>query len=171
MRVEGRPGQFVSSSFPTAASANKNGIRHQQHRVHRVAMAAFWPIFHHDGKISPARYWGGGGAARQSPFMIYIITYKVVADTLPLVSTLPLQYLYSRQQEIESTEAESKEKHCVWDPMPKLTITSPYAYSRVNSNTFAISNPMPESALTLSQSRLYPPVRDSEFVICREGSS
>jgi hypothetical protein len=25
------------------------------------------------------------------------------------------------------TEAESKEKHGVWDPLPELTITSPYA--------------------------------------------
>jgi hypothetical protein len=32
-------------------------------------------------------------------------------------------------------EAESKEKHGVWNPLPKLTITSPYVQSRVDSNT------------------------------------
>jgi hypothetical protein len=58
-----------------------------------------------------------------------------------------------------TTEAESKEKHGVWDPMPELTITSPYA--RVDSNTFTMGNPMPESTLTLCQSRL--PVRDFGF--------
>jgi hypothetical protein len=42
------------------------------------------------------------------------------------------------------TEAESKEKHGVWDPMPELTITSPYVYS----NTFTMNNPMPESTLS-----------------------
>ncbi len=36
-----------------------------------------------------------------------------------------------------ASEAESKEKHCVWDPMPELTITSSYvdyntSYARVN---------------------------------------
>ncbi len=61
------------------------------------------------------------------------------------------------------TEAESKEKHGVWDPMPELTIASPYVHSRVDSNTFTLGNPMPESTLTLCQIRLYPPVRDFGF--------
>ncbi len=55
-----------------------------------------------------------------------------------------------------TSEAESKEKHGVWDPMPELTIiTSPY----VDSDTFTMGNPMPESTLTLCQSQLFPPVR------------
>ncbi len=54
------------------------------------------------------------------------------------------------------TDAESKEKPGVWDPMPELTVTLPYnVYSRVDSNTFT----MPDSTLTLCQSRLYPPVK------------
>ncbi len=57
------------------------------------------------------------------------------------------------------SEAESKEKHGVWDPMPELTITSPYVHSRVDSNTFTMGNPLPESTLTLCHSRLYSPVR------------
>jgi hypothetical protein len=61
------------------------------------------------------------------------------------------------------SDAESKEKHGVWDPMPELTITSPYVHSRVDSNKFTMGNPMPELTLTLSQSRLYPPVRDFGF--------
>jgi hypothetical protein len=55
----------------------------------------------------------------------------------------------------QSSEAESKEKHGVCDPMPKLIITSPYVDSRDDSNTFPMGNPMP--------SRLYPPERDFEF--------
>jgi hypothetical protein len=62
-----------------------------------------------------------------------------------------------------SSEAESKEKHGIWDPMPELTITSPYVHSRIDSNTFAMGSPMPESTLALCQSRLYPPVRDFGF--------
>ncbi len=46
----------------------------------------------------------------------------------------------------------------VWDPMPELTITSPYVHSRVNSSTFNLGNPMPEWTLTLCQSRLYSPI-------------
>jgi hypothetical protein len=49
------------------------------------------------------------------------------------------------------TEAESKEKHRVWDPMPELTITSPYVHSIVDSNTFTMGNPMPESTLSPRQ--------------------
>jgi hypothetical protein len=48
-------------------------------------------------------------------------------------------------------EAESKEKHGVWDPMQELIITSPYVHSRVDSNTFTMGNHMPESTLYHSQ--------------------
>ncbi len=48
-------------------------------------------------------------------------------------------------------EAESKEKHGVWDPMQKLTITSPYVDS--NTCTMGIGNSLPELTLTLCQSR------------------
>ncbi len=48
-------------------------------------------------------------------------------------------------------EAESKEQHGVWDPVPGLTTTSPYVNSRENTNTFTTGNPMPESTLSLSQ--------------------
>ncbi len=37
-----------------------------------------------------------------------------------------------------------KKKHGVWDPMPELTITSPYVHSRVDSNTFSMGKPMPD---------------------------
>jgi len=55
-----------------------------------------------------------------------------------------------------------------WDPMPAFTITSPYVHSRVDSNAVTMRqhyarvdlNPMPESTLTLCQSRPYLPVKD-----------
>jgi hypothetical protein len=50
-----------------------------------------------------------------------------------------------------TVEAESKDKHDVWDPMMELTISSPYVNSRVDSNTFTMGNPMPESTLSPSQ--------------------
>ncbi len=67
-------------------------------------------------------------------------------------------------------EAESNKKHGVWDPTPELTLTSPhlmtYVLSRVDSNAFTMGNPLPESTLTLCQSRLYPTVRDFGFGLC-----
>jgi len=61
-----------------------------------------------------------------------------------------------------------------WDPMPEMTINSPFVHSRVDPNTFTMGNPMPESTITpmpestlsLFQSWLYPPVRDYEFGLC-----
>jgi hypothetical protein len=44
--------------------------------------------------------------------------------------------------------------------------------SRVDSITFTMDNPLPESTLTLRQSRLYPPVKDFRFdlwVVVRGG--
>ncbi len=56
-------------------------------------------------------------------------------------------------------QAESKEKHGVWDPYAGVDYNSPY----FDSNTCTRGNPMPESTLTLRQSRLSPPVRDLGF--------
>jgi hypothetical protein len=60
------------------------------------------------------------------------------------------------------TEAESKEKHCVCDLVPELTITFPYVHSRVNSNTFTMGNPMLESSLTWPQLTFL----DDDILIC-----
>jgi hypothetical protein len=49
------------------------------------------------------------------------------------------------------TEAESKDKHNVWDTMPELTITSPYVDSRVDSHTCIMGNPKPESTSTFAR--------------------
>ncbi len=38
----------------------------------------------------------------------------------------------------------------VWGPMPELTITSSYIHSWIDSNTFTMGNPMPESTLSPS---------------------
>ncbi len=59
-------------------------------------------------------------------------------------------------------EAESKQKHGVWD-MPELTIISPYVLSRVDSNTFTNGQPYARVDLNLCESRLHPPVRDFGF--------
>ncbi len=64
----------------------------------------------------------------------------------------------------EPSEAESKEKNGAYDPMPELTVTSPYVDSRVDRlQHMTMGNPMPESTLTLCQRRLYPPARDLGF--------
>jgi hypothetical protein len=40
--------------------------------------------------------------------------------------------------------------------VPELTVTSAYVHSRVDSNTFTMGKPVPESTLTLCKSRLFP---------------
>ncbi len=59
------------------------------HRVHRVATAAYWRTFSHEGKISPG--WWGWGGARPPSLITFTITSKVAmsapaewADTLTL---------------------------------------------------------------------------------------
>jgi hypothetical protein len=59
------------------------------------------------------------------------------------------------------TQRPNPKKNSVWDPMPVLTITSPYAHSRVDSDTFTmgIGQPyarfdlQPMSEFTLSPSQ------------------
>ncbi len=77
-----------------------------------------------------------------------ISVYCTVCGTVKALSAVP-------------TETESKEKHGVpyyrvWDPVPELTVTSPYVDSSVGLNTWTMGNTMPDSALPLCQSRLYP---------------
>ncbi len=49
-----------------------------------------------------------------------------------------------------------KENHGCMGPCAGVdyNLTSPYVHSRVDSNSFTMGNPMPESTLTLCQSRL-----------------
>ncbi len=61
-----------------------------------------------------------------------------------------------------------KEKHGVWDPMPKLTVTSLFMSTPESTPTyFTMGNPIPESILTLCQSQFYPPLRDFGDGFCR----
>ncbi len=58
-----------------------------------------------------------------------------------------------------STQRKLATSNSIWDPMPELTITSPYAHSRVESNTYT-------PWATLCQCRLFSPVRDFGFGLC-----
>ncbi len=64
--------QMVPDSTPPSAIPTEY--------VHRVAMATFWHKFHHEGKISPG-WWGGGGCARPPSITISTISYKAVMYT------------------------------------------------------------------------------------------
>jgi hypothetical protein len=57
-------------------------------------------------------------------------------------------------------DAKSKENHGVLDPMAELTITSPYVHS--TPTHLPMGSSMPESTLTLCQSRLYTRIRAME---------
>ncbi len=63
-------------------------------------------------------------------------------DSFDNVTSVCLHLLYTYIVRCsDMAEAESKEKLCVWDPMPELTITSPYVHARVDSNTVTMGNP------------------------------
>ena len=51
------------------------------HRVHRVATAAFWRTFHHEGKISPG-WWGWGVHAH--PLSLHLLSPVKLQCTLQL---------------------------------------------------------------------------------------
>jgi hypothetical protein len=71
--------------------------------------------------------------------------YRVVDSHRPSEIFVPHMGTSKSLVRIEQpSEAQSKEKHGVRDPMPELTITSSY----VHSNTFTMGNPMPESTLS-----------------------
>ncbi len=63
-------------SFLCAHCTVHSTMKWRAHRVHRVANAAFWRIFHHEGKISPG-WWEWGGGASPPPFITFTITSKV----------------------------------------------------------------------------------------------
>ncbi len=75
-------GEYAQSSF------NKCSMHSVHHRVHRVATAAFWRTFSHEGKLALA---GEGGGCTPTPSLTFTITNKVAvyapaewADTLTL---------------------------------------------------------------------------------------
>ncbi len=81
-------------------------------------------------------------------------TFRGTAET----TTTVLQRIKSKQQisvvqidmiKLMSSEAESKEKHGEWDPMPELTIASPYVLSRVDSNTLTMGIGQPYARVDL----------------------
>jgi hypothetical protein len=73
----------------TGTNLKQDCANYLYHRVYRVATAALWRTFHHEGKISPG--WCVWGDARPPPFITFTITSKVTvytsaewADTLTL---------------------------------------------------------------------------------------
>jgi hypothetical protein len=75
------------------------------------------------------------------------MVHKRVHSSSPPPPTHPLSSPSNAHRRL--AEAESKEKHSVWDrdSMSELAISSSYVCpdSRVDSNTFTMGNPMPES--------------------------
>jgi hypothetical protein len=100
--------------------------------------------------------------AKEPCIVFFVVKKKKYLRSKILFIRIKIKILYLNplsKGAMHGTEAESKEKYSVWDPMPELSIISPYVDARVDSDTFNMGNPMPESTLTLCQSRLHPPVR------------
>jgi hypothetical protein len=62
---------LLAKYFKTFSRKIKRQIYPQS--SHRVAIAPFWCTFHHDGKINPA--WWGGGGCKPTPF--HYINHRV----------------------------------------------------------------------------------------------
>ncbi len=80
-------------------------------------------------------------------FGVFSMTRRGSRQKMSIDQVTVVYYNYAASC-VSSCEAESREKHGVWDSMPELTITSPYVHSRDDSLTFAMGNPLPESTLT-----------------------
>ncbi len=74
--------------------------------------------------------------------------------------TFPLLFMEQWLLILRVAQRSNSKKNMVFGP------SSPYVHSRVDFSTFTMGNPMPESTLTLCQSRLYPPARDFLFGLC-----
>ncbi len=75
----------------TVYAGQQAPLRFEPQSTHRVAIAAFWRTFHHDGKILT----GVGGGARPPPFTLFNITFKVAVYAPTGVQIkLPLFHLY-----------------------------------------------------------------------------
>jgi hypothetical protein len=73
------------------------------HRVHRVATAAFWRIFSHEGKIGPG--CGEGGGCTPTPLITFTITSKVaVYAPAEWADTLTLFHLYKNMYSVDLTK-------------------------------------------------------------------
>jgi hypothetical protein len=65
--------------------------RWRAHRVHRVAMASFWRLFHHDKKNQPSLV---GGRVHAHPLSLYLPSRKEVVAYAPAERAAPLFLLY-----------------------------------------------------------------------------
>jgi hypothetical protein len=61
--------------------------------------------------------------------------------TINIVLIIHGRMLNSKLQVYEHCCRIQRKKNGVWEPMPELTITSPYVHSIVDSNTFTMGNP------------------------------
>ncbi len=83
-----------------------------------------------------------------------------------LLAAIPRLYLFWWGKKLLRRGRIQRQTWCMGDGTlcrSLLNIASPYVHSRVDSNTFTMGNPMPESTLSLCQSRLFPPVREFGF--------
>ncbi len=86
-------------------------------------------------------------------FSVYSQYFNTHVSTTLSITKLSDPILHLIDTIFENTLRPNPKKNMVygWDPMPELTTTSPYVHSRVDSNTFTMGNPMPESTFYPSQ--------------------
>ncbi len=94
--LQDQAGQYSSSHFSTPGRCARKGramATGGHHRVHWVAMTAFWRTFHHDGKISPD--WCVWGRTHSLPLSLYLPSQAKLWFTLQLSERIHSPYFFS----------------------------------------------------------------------------
>ncbi len=115
---------FLTLLVPIAQKPGQAGV------LGRMSLCLWFRLFYnlmHNFSISLCCFWPKLSEISNSRPVTYS-TLPIVSDICSALQTFLL--IDGR------TEAESKEKRGVWDPMPELTINSSYVHSIVDSNTF-----------------------------------
>jgi hypothetical protein len=88
-------GSFISqltAGDVILAGGGRCGVKPQ--KTHRVAMATFWRIFHHDGKLSPS-WWGWGVHAQPLSLYLPSSTKLWYENTIQRREQIHFPYFYS----------------------------------------------------------------------------
>jgi hypothetical protein len=115
------------------------------------------PMWGQLASISASHCPGSSASGQRLTVSSWACCPRLVVDCLRSLSRA------AEKKRDDYAEAESKEKHGVWDPMPELTITSPYVHYRNRLKHIYHGQHYARSTFTICQSRHNPPVRDFGF--------
>ncbi len=141
--------ELRSVETKTITAESENGIQSRSVGQIRQIYIDQIPFFSWSRKGVSSFSWSSKTARyRKKTLWKYKLTKKgpLRSKDFSIISSIRVSFQTRFRK--ECLEAESKEKHELWDSIPELTVTSPCVDSRVDSNTCPWA--------TRCQSRLYP---------------